>query len=203
MDRKMDPRIQRSRRMLIDSIIELVSTGCLEEGLTVRDIVAHAKLNRSTFYLHFRDKQDLLDQAIGEILSELKDAYQSTPAYYNYELAKRDFVELHKPLDATTGLFEQVGKYAELYQTLMHNERFQTTITGIISHELAKFISNEIMVAYMAYGTIGAVNYWLASGKKLTVHDMSMWVTRMYLIPPGVHDILSDANSNHRPRDET
>ncbi|MFD1674782.1 helix-turn-helix domain-containing protein [Alicyclobacillus fodiniaquatilis] len=55
----VDPHVIRTERLLIDALTNLI----LEEGydvVNVRKIVQRAGLNRSTFYLHFRDKQDIL-----------------------------------------------------------------------------------------------------------------------------------------------
>src|SRR5690242_13310 len=54
-----DRRIQRTRQLLLDSLIQLI----LEKGyesITVQDIIDRANVGRSTFYSHFQDKEDLL-----------------------------------------------------------------------------------------------------------------------------------------------
>lgn len=42
-------------------------------SLTVQKIATKAGLNRTTFYLHYQDIQDLLDQITSEILNELSN----------------------------------------------------------------------------------------------------------------------------------
>lgn len=54
-----DRRVQRTRRLLQEACIDLV----LEKGyskVTVQDVLDRADIGRSTFYAHFRDKDDLL-----------------------------------------------------------------------------------------------------------------------------------------------
>jgi AcrR family transcriptional regulator len=54
-----DPRVRRTRRRLHDSLLHLtVERGY--DAVTVQDVLAHAETARSTFYAHFRDKDDLL-----------------------------------------------------------------------------------------------------------------------------------------------
>src|ERR1700757_394831 len=59
-----DPRILRSRRMLMDSLAQLLIQKAFED-ISVQEIADEATLNRATFYLHYPDKNALL-QAMTE-----------------------------------------------------------------------------------------------------------------------------------------
>src|ERR1700744_3940753 len=54
-----DPRIVRSRRMLMDALVKLLDKKEFED-ISVQDIADEATLNRATFYLHYPDKNALL-----------------------------------------------------------------------------------------------------------------------------------------------
>src|ERR1700757_3544985 len=54
-----DPRILRSRRMLMDSLAKLLMKKEVED-ISVQEIADDATLNRATFYLHYPDKNALL-----------------------------------------------------------------------------------------------------------------------------------------------
>ena len=60
----IDPRIIRSRRMLMDSFVKLLREKEFED-ISVQEIADEATLNRNTFYLHYPDKSALL-QAMTE-----------------------------------------------------------------------------------------------------------------------------------------
>lgn len=59
-----DPRILRSRRMLADSLVRLLKKKEFET-ISVQEIADEATLNPNTFYLHYPDKNALL-QAMTE-----------------------------------------------------------------------------------------------------------------------------------------
>src|ERR1700746_3436001 len=59
-----DPRILRSGRMLMDSLAKLLIKKAFED-ISIQEIADEAKLNRATFYLHYPDKNALL-QAMTE-----------------------------------------------------------------------------------------------------------------------------------------
>ena len=61
-NQKVDRRIQRTRQLLEDALIALI----LEKGydkITVQNIVDQANVGRSTFYSHFLDKDDLMENS--------------------------------------------------------------------------------------------------------------------------------------------
>jgi AcrR family transcriptional regulator len=67
-----DRRIDRTRKLLADALIELV----LEKGyeaVTVQDIIDRANVGRSTFYAHFENKEQLLFSGRGWLTEDLFD----------------------------------------------------------------------------------------------------------------------------------
>ena len=57
--RKPDERARRTRDRLGNAFVALIHEKPIE-NVTVQDVLNRAKVGRSTFYLHFRDKNDLL-----------------------------------------------------------------------------------------------------------------------------------------------
>ena len=55
-----DPRILRSRRMLLEALSKLLRLKAFEE-ISIQEIADEATLNRNTFYLHYPDKSALLN----------------------------------------------------------------------------------------------------------------------------------------------
>src|SRR5215218_9787371 len=66
-----DRRIQRTRQLLLDALSALI----LEKGyeaMTVQDVIDRANIGRSTFYVHFQDKEDLLLKGVETLWSALE-----------------------------------------------------------------------------------------------------------------------------------
>ena len=62
---KLDPRVSRTRELLVRAFNELLA----EKGhasLTVQEIAERATINRATFYSHFKDQYELFDYVISE-----------------------------------------------------------------------------------------------------------------------------------------
>jgi len=65
-----DRRVQRTRQLLRDALVSLI----LEKGyqkITIQDIIDRANVGRSTFYSHYRDKDDLLLSGFDELAHDL------------------------------------------------------------------------------------------------------------------------------------
>src|SRR5512134_3774045 len=66
---KVDPRVQRTREFLQQAFFALMTEKDFD-AITVQDIAERARVNRATFYDHFDDKFDLLNQSIQEGLQK-------------------------------------------------------------------------------------------------------------------------------------
>ncbi len=60
---RVDPRITRTRKLLIDAFLDLMAEKQFE-AITIQDITTRATVNRATFYAHFADKYALVDDLI-------------------------------------------------------------------------------------------------------------------------------------------
>jgi AcrR family transcriptional regulator len=63
----IDRRVRRTRDRLGDALVELVQEKPFEE-ITVQKVLERAEVGRSTFYEHYRDKDDLFQSDIDEFL---------------------------------------------------------------------------------------------------------------------------------------
>ena len=61
--KRKDRRTERTQAALLASFVELLLTRGYEP-VTVEDIVAHANVGRSTFYVHFKSKEALLKKSL-------------------------------------------------------------------------------------------------------------------------------------------
>lgn len=64
---------QRQRQRIIDAMIE----SCAEKtysATTITDIVARARISRTTFYKQFEDKRDCFDGAVSHCIEQLREA---------------------------------------------------------------------------------------------------------------------------------
>lgn len=64
---RADPRIQRTRALLHEALGRLIREKSYDR-ISVAEILDRAKVSRSTFYIHFRDKDELLTSSMRAFL---------------------------------------------------------------------------------------------------------------------------------------
>lgn len=183
MSRTLDPRVVRTRRLLINALTELIVVEEGYEPITIREIVQKAEVNRSTFYLHFCDKQDILTQMQGDLLNELKESLNYP--MYTYETAINNYNSSKKPIKSHVSMFEHVQKHSSLYKKILSEREFRERFTQGIKTEVLRFRDSDLEATFMANGAVGVILYWLESGMKETIMEMSLWLTQITLFPLG------------------
>lgn len=99
---KTDRRILRTREQLGDALVQLILEKPFD-AITVQDVLDRANVGRSTFYLHYRDKNDLF-------LSDVDDFFEMTATALS---RKGD------PSDRVAPVYELFTHVAEMRQFYM------------------------------------------------------------------------------------
>ncbi|WP_155590353.1 TetR/AcrR family transcriptional regulator [Lysinibacillus cavernae] len=117
---KTDLRVLRTRKLIMDSFIELSSKKEFK-AITVKDITSEAMINRATFYYHFEDIYDLLEKALSEVLL----VNLNVDTYQNEELNEEAFV----------CIFQAITNFQKSLSTRCHRG-YEDTIARIIRDQL-------------------------------------------------------------------
>src|SRR3954463_3394421 len=93
-----DKRIQRSKTALKETFIKLLFKKPFDQ-ITISEIVRDANYNRGTFYANFGTKEDLLDEVIQVVLTEMinqiRNPYKSNKKV-NFKNINTDHITLFK-----------------------------------------------------------------------------------------------------------
>ncbi len=102
MEKEGDLRIRRTKKLLLDSLMQLLQEHAFEK-IGVNDICERAMVHRATFYNHFDDKYDLFNYALSQLEDEMylstieKGSYTSSVEMYCSILRSVfDFIEQNK-----------------------------------------------------------------------------------------------------------
>jgi len=107
--RKKDARIRRTQQRLGMALMELILDKPLD-SVTVQQVLDRAAVGRSTFYFHFRDKNDLL-------LSQLEMFLETMSTMLS---AKK---EASHRLAPVTEMFEHIAGQKKIYRALADSGR--------------------------------------------------------------------------------
>ena len=70
MAEKTDRRIRKTKAQLRRGLAKLLKEKTIKE-ITVKELVEEVDINRSTFYLHYTDIYDLLEQTENDLKNEI------------------------------------------------------------------------------------------------------------------------------------
>lgn len=189
----LDRRIQRTRQLLQDALIELI----LEKGfeaVTVQDVIDRANIGRSTFYAHFRDKEDLFLSGFENLRIQFE----------RHLLGQSPTVE--NPWTLSLIMFQHAHEYHHVYKALVgkkgghmmlsHIQKYLSTLIG--GHLKSQLpdkkkellpIPLEILTLYIVNTLVSLMTWWLD-------HDMPYPAKRIndmfrQLTEPSVGAIMS------------
>jgi AcrR family transcriptional regulator len=117
--KKVDRRIQRTRKLLQDALITLI----LEKGddkITVQDIIDEANVGRSTFYAHYLDKDDLMASSLELLRAEL-----------HQHLVGADNGDGDEAAIASLALFRHTQKQHHLYKAMIGGRGIDIVVKAI------------------------------------------------------------------------
>lgn len=179
MSESVDPRVIRTRRLLLNALKKIISQEGYE-SITVQDIVRKAGINRSTFYLHFRDKQEILTELHEEILKELEASFNHE---FHYETVLDNFNKHFQPVQSNIDMFEHIAEYSDLYLHMLNEKSFRESVIHILKNEVLRYRKSVWDAIFMANGVLGVILHWLEEGQVESVFEMSMWLTELMLYP--------------------
>ena len=179
---KTDRRTNRTRRQLREALLALI----LQKGydaITIEDITRHADLGRTTFYLHYKDKEELLLESIDTIADDLKA---------QIGLAEHSLLPARQPARPPTAgpagraielVFRHSAENATLYRVILNGgaaSKALSRLQDIISAAAQLFVNRRmqraapppefppgVVLHYFASSLLGLVNWWLAGGYAL------------------------------------
>tara|TARA_B100000965_G_C19393782_1_gene670191 strand:+ start:32 stop:640 length:609 start_codon:yes stop_codon:yes gene_type:complete len=191
MSKKTDLRIIRTKKSIKKAFLDLLKEKNYNK-ITIQDIAEEAMINRNTFYLHYLDKDDLLDQLSNECLNKLKESMNASSNINTIdELGYDDFYEINKKV------FKAIEEDFDFYKVIMGDDsipylsiKFTNVIKNHMSEGLDKSAklktgeknvdNSEIYVEYMAAGLIGVIRFWINNRHKYSIEEVSKIVINMY-----------------------
>lgn len=178
--RKPDRRIERTRNRLGNALIALIQEKPIYE-VTVREVLHRAGVGRSTFYVHYRDKDDLF-------LSELEQGLEM----WTTTLSRQQ--EISNRVAPVAEFFAHVASAKRLYRALVNSgriEAFFELAQGYFARGIEQRIKpstdlrnphqHELTACSNAFagGLLSLLRWWLDRGAKESPRAMDELFHRM------------------------
>jgi AcrR family transcriptional regulator len=187
---RTDRRVRKTRRQLHEALLSQI----LEkkyDSITVQDVLDRADVGRSTFYAHFRGKDELLVAGFQNLKTLLEAAESSAvaPAERRYER-----------IVAGSGLmFEHAEKYGDVHRALYGSQAeaivrrnlhavFYEVIARRVAFEMRhtrirnRAISTEMLTLFLVSTQTAILNWWLGAREPLQALEVDA-VYRSLVMP--------------------
>lgn len=174
---KEDPRTIRTQEMLKASLLTLLQEGHSLHQISIQKLTKRANLNRTTFYLHYQNINELKEHLTNDILQVLTDKIENLTSIFNRNRKEHLIELLDYLLDQRNYIlvlvqFEQVEKHLLLLmKDLIETRRNQSKNIG-----RKIIIDPDIKTASI----IGVIMWWLKDGLHLNSTYIAEQINLMY-----------------------
>ena len=194
---KTDRRIQRTRQALRNALLELIK----EKGydsIHVEEITQRANLGRATFYLHYKDKEDLLVDVFSEIAKEKSRALSEIPfSAWITDWGTTDPTSENNPVPPPLLVFQHVAENSDIYRILLRSEkadRIVERIRKIITQSITEFMQTKVendpipilftvpidlLADYYSAAILSFVDWWLKEELSYSPEEMTRMFQRL------------------------
>lgn len=188
MVKKIDLRVKRTQKMIIEAFIELVEESGFDH-VTVQNISERAMINRATFYAHFKDKYDLYNK----IFDFAVEAFTSVLAIE--PLIKNNRLKVKKIEALLTDIYLNIKKDKGFFLTIMDgssNELLRKKLADIIYEQYESVFSklriteNDIevpmtfVIEYMTSIFVGTLHWWITTDDTtMTANQLARLVVKL------------------------
>lgn len=186
--KKEDRRIVKTRRALREALLDLIEEKGLDR-VTVKELCERADLNRGTFYLHYRDVYDLLEQYTDDVLASFQDIVATIDA--------RDMLRYEaegEPYPGFVRTLEYIRDHARFFR-LMMGPNGDAVFVNRLNAKLHRRMSGRLrelgvqppagvpwdyLAAFLARAHLGVIQHWVEIGTVESPRDLALFITRIY-----------------------
>lgn len=161
--KRIDPRVLRTRQLLKNALIELMQEMDVDK-ITVNRIAERATINRVTFYLHYKDIQDMLEKMADEMAQDVERVMTRT--IEQHHTGANEMMLL--------GLLEHIAENANFYKVVLGAGRapiFHERLLSVFVRKIKNGIENlpvqnaqiqpDVAVWFGSAALIGTIAGWL------------------------------------------
>jgi AcrR family transcriptional regulator len=171
----IDPRILRSRRMLMEALAKLLTQKEFDD-ISIQEIADEATLNRATFYLHYPDKDALLQAMTARRFGEL--IVRRGLSFSNCDGALRAIaLGVCDYLAETTGCPDRLAKMPLEGSIIpVVEDMFRR---GAANHATPPGVDPALLGTTAAWAIFGAARRWYQTPDRIPAEEMAARIEAM------------------------
>src|ERR1700741_636826 len=164
-----DPRVLRSSQMLMEALLRLLTRKEFDD-ISIQEIADEATLNRATFYLHYSDKNALLQAMTAARFRDL--IARRGLSFTNCDGALRAIA-----LGVCDYLAETAGCPSQLVKMPLEGSIIPVVegmfLEGAANHEMAPSVDSGLQATTAAWSVFGAARRWFQPPNRTPAEEMA------------------------------
>lgn len=184
-EKKEDTRIKRTKKLLKEGLTQLILQKSIKK-ISVRELADLVEINRGTFYLHYKDIYDLVDQIENELCERFEQILSETNCTTTSD---------------TLTVFKCVCEFLDENKQICHallsdngDINFLLKIRAIISKTCFSHMTKDItseqskinylyISSYFESGTVGILRLWLGdnSPNRKSAEEVAMLLKVLFM----------------------
>lgn len=170
---KEDRRFIKTKQAITEAMWQLMQEKDFVQ-ISVGEIADRANINRVTFYRHYVDKYDWLEQCISELLQEWGQISDAVYSATEDAQLQRAFLTSLRHFDQNFHLYSILLKNKG---TLFFQERFKkmhvALLRSAIEPEHSRSAEMDFEFHFVASAASGCIEWWIQNNRPLTVEQMA------------------------------
>lgn len=162
-----------TKKYISDALVELIKEKPFDK-ITVKDIIEHSQISRSTFYNHFSDKYDIIrwycDDQSRKILEKTLEASKDQ-SWYTLFLQFNKFTEKNRFFFKMIYLRDDSLTYVNSHFDYMYNHLKNLFLKGTKQTELTK--EQHIQLLFVVKGTQEIIKEWMLKDLPYSYQEIS------------------------------
>lgn len=185
----LDKRCRKTRKAIKNSLIKLMSEKDVSD-ITITEIAEVADINRKTFYAHYRDLYDILDEIENDLIEKLFHILN------NADILK----SMYNPYPLLKELTSEINKDFEFYKLLVQSKNYNSLLNKIQETFKTRFLElsketiktdREILsfiIDFISSGITSVYKEWFSSERNISLEQLSKSLS--LLIGSGLNSAL-------------
>lgn len=172
--RAKDRRVRKTRGLLLHALGSLLHEKRYD-AIVVQDILDRANVGRSTFYTHFRDKDDLLQSAVRDVLRatvpEAPSSGRGSERVLRFSRPMFEHIAQHlRARKGGMGPRSRALVHERLRQVLA--ERVAEEVGSVARRPSSARVPAELVVKFVTSTFVVVLDWWVERGGKMAVEEV-------------------------------
>ncbi len=185
----LDKRCRKTRKAIKTSLVKLMCEKDISD-ITITEIAEEADINRKTFYAHYRNLYDILDEVENDLIEKLFHILD------NADILK----SMYNPYPLFKELTNEINKDFEFYKLLVQSKNYNSLLNKIqgIFKERFLELSNEtikmdretlsFVIDFISSGITSVYKEWFSSDRNVSLEQLTKSLS--ILIGNGLNSLI-------------